>query len=390
VNVEAGAADAGVEAARLRRLKVRDFRNIEQVEIAPPEDGIAVIGENGQGKTNLLESIYYLQILRSARGARDQDLIRFGQPAFHIGAVVESGVAHEIGVGFERAGKRKRVRIDGDIPARLSDALGALPSVMFSPTDVELVAGSPNARRRYLDIMLALTTGGYLAALQQYRAALTRRNAALRAALRSSRGSVANTASIAVWEPALAEHGAVIWKTRATWAESVERTFEVLCAEIGESSQVRVRYSSSPALAEDPAGTLARALEEKRALDLKRGITHAGPHRDDLTLTIDGRELRTFGSAGQQRSAAIALRMLEVTTFKERTGRTPLFLLDDPFAELDARRSARILDLLTSGEQLGARQIILAVPRETDIPRALTALDRLSMVGGQVSPMDAA
>lgn len=394
MNLEAGAAanageTAGVEAARLRRLEVRDFRNLEHVELAPPADGIAVIGENGQGKTNLLESIYYLQILRSARGARDQDLVRFGQPAFHIGAVVDSGIAHEIGVGFERAGKRKRVRIDGAIPARLSDALGALPSVMFSPADVELVAGSPNARRRYLDIMLALTTPGYLNALQQYRAALMRRNAALRSALRSSRDVRANMASIAAWEPALAEHGAVIWSARAAWAESIERTFEVLCAEIGEISQVRVRYSSSPALAADPVGVLAAALEEKRAHDLKRGLTHVGPHRDDLTLTIDGRELRTFGSAGQQRSAAIALRMLEVTTFKQRTGRTPLFLLDDPFAELDARRSSRILDLLTSGEQLGARQIILAVPRETDIPRALTGLERLSMAGGQVSPLDA-
>lgn len=384
-----GAGDTpGVEAARLRRLEVRDFRNLEYVELSPPANGVAVIGENGQGKTNLLESIYYLQILRSARGARDQDLVRFGQAAFHIAADVTSDRGHEIGVGFERAGKRKRVRIDGDIPTRLSDALGALPAVMFSPSDVDLVAGSPTARRRYLDIMLALTTRGYLFALQQYRAALMRRNAALRAAQRAPRDHGANMASIAAWEPALAQHGATIWKARAQWSESIERTFEVLCAEIGETSQVRVRYSSSPALEANPAGVLAAALEEKRAFDLKRGLTHVGPHRDDLALTIDGRELRTFGSAGQQRSAAIALRMLEVTTFKQRTGRTPLFLLDDPFAELDARRSSRILNLLTSGDQLGAQQIILAVPRATDIPRELTGLERLSMVGGQVSAFE--
>jgi len=405
VNLERDAAadvgtTAGVEAARLRRLEVRDFRNLEQVALTPPRDGIIVIGENGQGKTNLLESIYYLQILRSARGARDQDLVRFGQAAFHISADVDLSSAaqgsfaslsmtgaHQIGVGFERAGKRKRVRIDGDIPPRLADALGALPSVMFSPADVELVAGSPNARRRYLDIMLALTTPGYLFALQQYRGALMRRNAALRAAARS-RDHSSNMASVAAWEPALAEHGAVIWATRASWTESVERTFEVLCAEIGESSQVRVRYSSSPALAADPVGVLAASLEEKRSHDLKRGITQVGPHRDDLTLTIDGRELRTFGSAGQQRSAAIALRMLEVTTFKDRTGRTPLFLLDDPFAELDARRSSRILDLLTNGDQLGAQQIILAVPRTTDIPGELTSLERMSMAAGHLSAFE--
>jgi DNA replication and repair protein RecF len=404
VTLERGAAadageEAGVGVVRLRRLEARDFRNLEHVELTPPRDGVVVIGEIGQGKTNLLESIYYLQILRSARGARDQDLVRFGQPAFHISAVVDPSSAapgsfaslrttgaHEIGVGFERAGKRKRVRIDGDVPPRLADALGALPSVMFSPADVELVAGSPNARRRYLDMMLALTSPGSLVALQHYRGALMRRNAALRAAARTSRDHATTRASIAAWEPALAQHGAVIWAARAAWTEAIERPFEVLCAEIGESSQVRVRYSASPALAADPVGVLAAWLEEKRGHDLKRGMTQVGPHRDDLTLTIDGRDLRTFGSAGQQRSAAIALRMLEVTTFKERTGRTPLFLLDDPFAELDARRSSRILNLLTNGEQLGAQQIILAVPRATDIPRELTGLERLCMSGGQLTP----
>jgi DNA replication and repair protein RecF len=167
-------------AARLNTLAVRDFRNLERVELSPPSEGLVLIGENGQGKTNLLEAIYYLQILRSARGARDQDLIRFGAEAFHLHADVETDAAHQIGVGFERAGKRKRVRLDGAIPERLSDALGALPSVMFSPDDVELIAGSPNARRRFLDIMLALTSRGYLPALQRYRAALSRRNAALR------------------------------------------------------------------------------------------------------------------------------------------------------------------------------------------------------------------
>src|SRR4051812_29391539 len=153
----------------------------------PPAEGFVVIGDNGQGKTNLLEAIYYLQILRSVRGARDQDLVRFGAEGFHIGARAETGAAHEIGVGFERAGKRKRVRLDGAIPERLSDALGAVPSVMFSPDDVELISGAPNARRRYLDIMLALTTRGYLGALQRYRAALTRRNAALRESTRANR-----------------------------------------------------------------------------------------------------------------------------------------------------------------------------------------------------------
>lgn len=371
--------------ARLSRLELRDFRNLARVELRPPADGLVVIGENGQGKTNLLESIYYLEILRSARGARDQDLIRFGADAFHIAASVDTDRCHEIGVGFERAGKRKRVRLDGDIPERLSDALGALPSVLFSPADVELIAGAPAARRRFLDIMLALTGRGYLVALQRYRAALARRNAALRESARASRAS---QASVAVWEPALAEHGALLIHERLAWVDAMADRFERLCRDIGETARVRLRYAGTIDASSDVAGALAAALEEKRSLDLRRGLTHAGPHRDDLAITITGpdaaaRELRAFGSAGQQRSAAIALRMLEASTFTERTGRSPLFLLDDPFAELDVRRSSRVLDLL-SGSELG--QTVLVVPRESDIPPEFTGLERVRVTAGEIAP----
>jgi DNA replication and repair protein RecF len=366
-------------SARLERLVVRDFRNLSHVELEPPAEGFVVIGENGQGKTNLLESIYYLQILRSARGARDQDLVRFGADGFHIAANVETGGAHEVGVGFERAGKRKRVRIDGSIPERMSQALGVLPAVMFSPADVDLIIGPPNSRRRLLDIVLALTTRGYLDALQRYRGALARRNAALREAARSGRQS---TSSVAVWEPALAQHGAVIWRERRAWVSQVESEMERLCTEIGENGRVRISYTSAIPPNDDLVAQLATALEAKRSSDLARGLTQVGPHRDDLAITLDGRDLRTFGSAGQQRTAAIALRMLEAATFRERTGRAPVFLLDDPFAELDARRSSRILSLL---ERAGLGQTILAVPRETDIPTTLTRLERLRVIRGELT-----
>jgi DNA replication and repair protein RecF len=371
--------------ARLIRLALRDYRNLARLELDAPRDGFVIIGENGQGKTNLLESIYYLQILRSARGARDQDLVRFGADGFHLAATIDGERGHEVGVGFERSGKRKRVRLDGSIPERLSDALGALPSVMFSPTDVELIGGSPSARRRFLDIMLALTgtTRGYLDALQSYRGALARRNAALRESGRTNRDSAA---SVAVWEPPLAEHGATLFRERREWVDSVEQRFGQLCHDIGEPGRVRIRYTSSLNEASDPSATLAAALSERRVGDIRRGLTSVGPHRDDLSITLDDstgipRELRAFGSAGQQRSAAIALRMLEAATFSERTGRAPVFLLDDPFAELDVRRSTRVLHLLTRD---GLGQTILAVPRESDIPSELTSLPRIRIHNGEI------
>jgi DNA replication and repair protein RecF len=370
----------------LTTLALRDFRNLARLDLEIPDAGAVVIGENGQGKTNLLEAIYYLHLLRSVRGARDVDIVRFGAAGFHIAARAGGGAHHELSAGFERQGRRKRVKVDGGEPPRLSDALGALPCVLFSPADVELVAGAPSARRRYLDILLALSSRPYLAALQRYRHALAQRNAALRIALRDgARGEQ----RVAVWEAPLAEHGAVLWRERGRWTEGAAPPFSDICAAIGESAPVAMRYATAlePASPEvdDVRAALARALEEKRGLDLRRGITHAGPHRDDLALTLDGRELRAFGSAGQQRSAAIALRLLEADTLSERLGARPVLLLDDPFAELDARRAARILELLAAH---GMGQTLLTVPRESDIPPALTQLARWRISGGVIERDD--
>jgi DNA replication and repair protein RecF len=367
-----------VASARLQSIAVRDFRNLTRADLDLPADGLVVIGENGQGKTNLLEAIYYLELFRSIRGARDQDLVRFGAAGFHITATIETDRSHEISVGFERTTRRKRVRVNGAEPERLSDAIGSLPAVMFTPGDVELVAGAPSARRRYLDIVLALSSRRYLTALQRYRAALGHRNAALRDTARTGR----DDERVAVWEAPLAEHGAILWAARLAWIDRTARRFATLCEAIGESDQVTMRYASIVHATDDLMTALATALAERRATDIRRGITHAGPHRDDLVLSIGGRDLRTFGSAGQHRTAAIALRMVEADTVSGRRGGRPLMLLDDPFAELDARRAARIVELLA---QEGLGQTILAVPRVSDIPAGLPSLERRRIHAGEIT-----
>jgi DNA replication and repair protein RecF len=378
------------EASRvvLDTISLRDFRNLARLDLGLPDAGAVVVGENGQGKSNLLEAIYYLHLLRSVRGARDVDVVRFGAPGFHISARTSGGAYHELSAGFERQGRRKRVKLDGGEPPRLSDALGALPCVLFSPADVDLVAGAPSSRRRYLDILLALSSRPYLAALQRYRSALAQRNAALRDSMRG--GASRAEQRVAVWEAPLAEHGAVLWRERVLWSERAAERFAELCAAIGEQAPVAMRYATAlePAAMEQQhiVEALARSLEQKRGIDMRRGITHAGPHRDDLALTLDGRELRAFGSAGQQRTAAIALRLLESETLHDRLGAAPLFLLDDPFAELDARRSGRILDLLADQ---GMGQTLLTVPREGDIPPALSTLARWRIAAGEVTHDDA-
>lgn len=363
----------------LRNVSIRDFRNLRRLDLTLPPDGIAVIGDNGQGKTNLLEAIYYLQLLRSMRGARDNDLTAFGAAGFHVAADVAGAERREIGVGYERQTKRKRVLLDGAEPSKLSEALGALPSVVVAPSDVQLVAGGPAERRRFLDVVLSLSSRRYLRALQRYRGALLRRNAALRELSRAGR----DQSVVEVWEPALAEYGAVLWTERAAWVAASAPEFTRLCTAIGESADARMRYVSTLGAECAPDEQLRRALATQRPNDLRRGLTHAGPHRDDLELTLGGHELRLFGSGGQQRTAAIALRMLEGATLRARFGAEPLLLLDDPFAELDARRSSRILELLRDA---GLGQTVLAVPRSSDIPPELTRLERWRVSAGELSP----
>ncbi len=354
--------------ALLSRLSIRGFRNIERADLAFPPEGVVVVGDNGQGKTNLLEAVYYFQLLRSMRGARDQDLIHFGANAFHIRAQVGLGGEHELSAAFERRG-RKKVVADGAEAKRLSSALGSLPSVVISPRDVELIIGAPSERRRFLDVVLALTSRRYLAALQKYRGSLARRNAALRIVGRG----VETEESVAVWEPALAESGAVLLAARVAWMERNEGEFARLAGAIGEPDVMTIRYSTTVANTADAHDELLETFARKRHIDIRRGLTHVGPHRDDVEIAIGGRELRTFGSGGQQRTAAITLRLLEAATIKAHEGSDPVLLLDDPFAELDVRRSAHILGLLhatTTG------QTILTVPRASDIPPDLTRLPR--------------
>lgn len=363
-------------------LSVRNFRNLERVEVPLQPSGMVVVGPNGHGKTNLLEAIHYLHTLRSVRGARDVELVRFGAEAFHLTAGITGAAYDDVRVGFSRTAKRKKVVLDGAECVRLADAFGAVPSVMFSPRDVELVAGSPSERRRFLDITLATTSRRYLTALQRYRAALVRRNASLREAVKRGDGA----ARASVWEPALAESGATLWCERVRWSRWAAPRLEALCTAIGERQRVTLDYHTALAVdagAEEDEGAvrvqLAAALERDRAHDLRRTLTHAGPHRDDLSLKLGGRALRTFGSAGQQRTAAIALRLLERETLHTLAGRTPLVLLDDPFAELDVDRSRRILEVLGRGP---AGQTIMVVPRGDDVPAEFTALPRHQILDG--------
>jgi len=371
-----------------RELRLRDFRNFPELEVAFPPEGVAIIGDNGEGKTNLVEAIYYLEIFRSFRGAPDEQLVRRGAEVFHLrGRFTDpgSGWGREIAVGFERRSHRKRITVDGVQPERIGDALGGVGAVVFSPSDVAIVAGAPGERRRFLDILLSLNTPGYLAALQRYRQVLRQRNTLLREG--------AAEALLAPWDEGLVESGSRLIVARRDWIDTRNPGFARRYAAISGGIPGRMVYEPALPLERIPeAATVDDVAELFRAElarlarhERERGVTLTGPHRDDLGFVMERSgaeiELREFGSGGQQRTAAIVLRMVEAETVRAARGGHPIILLDDIFAELDPGRSRRILELLEAEER---GQVILTAPKASDLEVRRGVVPHWTLSGGRL------
>ena len=371
---------------RLTRLAIRHFRNLGNQDLELPPEGAAIVGPNAQGKSNLLEAIYYLETFRSFRGARDEQLVAFGEGVFRLAGTLEpeGGPARavQVAAAFERKGKRKKVTLDGVEPERVGDALGRLAAVVFSPSDVELVGGGPGERRRFLDIVLSLSDPGYLRALQDFRRVLQRRNASLKDGLPA--------AVVMAWDQGLVRSGAAVMKARRDWVEGRCGAFREYYAAVSGGHGAYMAYragvpldgaDSEEDLAEAFRGALAASAERERRM----GMTVVGPHRDEVLLRLedegDDLDLRYYGSGGQRRTAALALRLVEARTIREVRGQEPLILLDDVFAELDEGRGERILGLMER-EETG--QVLMTAPKERDIRIRRDRIPRWSIEGGRV------
>jgi DNA replication and repair protein RecF len=369
-------------------VTLRHFRNLGVQEVEVPPQGAALVGANAQGKSNFLEAVYYLETFRSFRGARDGQLLAFEEDVFRISARLEGdedeepGREREVTAAYQRSGRRKKVTVDGVEPPRLGDAIGTLAAVIFSPSDVAMVSEGPDERRRFLDIVLSLNRPGYLGALQAFRHVLAQRNATLK--------EDAALALVRVWDEGLVEAGARVMEARRAWIERWTDTFARIYGMVSGGRDARLDYRPNVTLdgaegAEAVAEAYRTALRDSAETERRMRTTMVGPQRDEMVITLEGeRELdvRDYGSGGQRRTAALALRLVEAATIREARGREPLLLLDDVFAELDPGRSERILELMER-EETG--QVILTAPRDADVRLRGGSLPRWSIEDGVIS-----
>ncbi len=331
---------------RVEQLILTDFRNIPSARLEPQGELIVICGNNGQGKTNLLEAIWLLTGGKSFRGSRDVELIR-RQAEFAVleARTADSQRTHELRITIGQPGSPRpgrQARWNGVEKGRASTLAGAFTAVVFDPGHLGLVKGSPQGRRRFLDAALCQLYPSYLAALRRYTRLVTQKNALLKNFSRTPGGAEL----LDVLDVEMARVGQLITGRRADYLRAlfpmVQRNYE----EISSGSEVlEMRYQPSFG-----AEGLAPVLQKSRAADLRAGFCTAGPHREDFEFILDGQSAKTFASQGQQRSAVLSLKLGEAQAAQAITGEHPVMLLDDVLSELDAGRQEYLLTRIRGGQ----------------------------------------
>jgi len=327
---------------RLLALRARDWRNVAGVSADCDARFVVLAGENAQGKTNLLEGVWTLATLRSFRESRPRRLVREGAGEAALGATVrgESGT-RSLGWSLQADGARA-LRVD-ERPARgLEEWFGLLRAVLFCPEHLDIVRGDPVARRSFVDRAAFTASPAHLGLVRDYKRVVDQKAALLRSAPH-------DRASLAAWDAHLIRLGALLSVRRARILDDLRGPFAEMHAAIAGPEPVELGLSGVGAAAVDgreaAEAAIAAALDRASGEEARRRMVLAGPHRDDLLLTVDGRPARAFASQGQARSLVLALKLAELEAARRR-GEAPLFLLDDLTSELDARRMRRLVALL--------------------------------------------
>jgi DNA replication and repair protein RecF len=330
----------------LTELYLKNFRNHAETELRFGRGISALLGRNGQGKTNIIEAISYLGLTKSFYASTDAHVLKIGEEEFDVeGSVLsDTGIAHRVGVHYARGSGEKSVTVDSMHPGTMASVIGRFPVVILSPEHGAITSGGPGERRRFLDILLSQVNASYLSDLLEYRKMLRQRNRVL-ADLRT--GGAGMDAALEPWTEVLADTGSRIISRRIQFVgEFRSYVSDAYRAFVSATEQPDLLYSGTretDGSAADIRKWMLRALEDRHAEEHRRGQTLVGPHRDDLRLTIDGLGVQEFASQGQHKSFLVALKVAEFRYMCDRRGEAPMLLLDDVFSELDEYRAGSIL-----------------------------------------------
>ncbi|MCP3032234.1 DNA replication/repair protein RecF [Halobacillus sp. A1] len=329
----------------LNELSMRSFRNYDQLSLTFNHTINVIIGENAQGKTNLMEAIYALAFTRSHRTPRDKELIHWDAEYAKIkGSIYKRNRRFPLEIIYSKKGKK--AKLNHIEQKRLSDYIGALNVVMFAPEDLNLVKGSPQVRRRFIDMEIGQIQPRYIYHLGQFQKILRQRNHSLK---ELQRKSGADRTMLRVLTDQLIEHATTIVERRfkflhllRTWAAPIHKGIS------RDLETLEIAYSASVKVSEDMnLETIKASFEEKfkeiEDKEVDRGTTLAGPHRDDLVFYVNGKDVQTFGSQGQQRTTALSLKLAEIELIHSEVGEYPILLLDDVLSELDDYRQSHLL-----------------------------------------------
>ena len=335
---------------QITELTLRSYRSYETLHLAFDPGVQIFLGANAQGKTNIIEALYYAAFGRSHRTSSDAELIRVGADGAHIGlSFRRHDVPGELSFTFAR-GARRRITYAGE-SLRQRDLVGLLPMVLFSPEDLFLVKGAPALRRRYLDAELSQASPAYYGELLRYTRILKQRNAVLK----DIRERLAAPDDLPPWDAQLAKSAAYIVTRRIAAVAQLGALSARVQAVLAAGEELALAYEIAGVGAEDFAEDdmteslhvwYNKMLCEGRARDIARAATGVGPHLDDLVLRVGGMSLRSYGSQGQQRTGALALKLAELFYLQENIGEAPILLLDDVMSELDADRRRALLDFI--------------------------------------------
>ena len=346
----------------LSHLSLKNFRSYSELEL-PLTPGVTIfLGRNGEGKTNIVESILYLAFLSSHRTAGDQPLVKLGENAAYVRASIqnpEREILVELEINSEKA---NRARINQNPVRSQKELFGLVQSIYFSPEDLDLVRGDPSERRRFIDQLLILQSPRLAGVITDYERALKQRNSLLK--------TRASYSSLESWDQQVAKLGGEIIAARLSLLNNFEPLFSSVYADIAPEKPAHITYKSSlEELSTDPISnsqTIIKRMFEIRSQEIDRGLTLVGPHRDDLQLQLGDQPVKGYASHGESWSIALSLKLAAYNSLLLE-GAKPILILDDVFSELDEERRAQLVSLANSAEQT-----FITVAVEADLPRDLS------------------